>query len=206
MEVRLFILLFLFWAGIHSAAAASSFKNAVRDVVGERAFNGFYRLIYNLFAGFTFLPLLYLATQLPDERLWTIPLPFNILFVLLQLVGVGGVVVSLLQTDVWRFLGVRQVLNFFRQQAEPLPTNTFIATGSYRLVRHPLYFFSLLFLWFTPIMTRNILIFNAAATLYFWLGSIPEERKLAAAFGDAYRDYQKRVPRLIPWKGLNRSS
>jgi protein-S-isoprenylcysteine O-methyltransferase Ste14 len=48
-------------------------------------------------------------------------------------------------------------------------------------------------------MTSSSLIFAGASTFYFWLGSIYEERKLLAFFGQAYRDYHKRVPRLIPF-------
>ena len=35
-------------------------------------------------------------------------------------------------------------------------------------------------------------------TAYFIIGSILEERRLLARFGDAYREYQQRVPMLIP--------
>ncbi len=48
-------------------------------------------------------------------------------------------------------------------------------------------------------MTVNILAFNVASTLYFWIGSIFEERKLIAEFGPAYRLHQQQVPRLFPW-------
>jgi protein-S-isoprenylcysteine O-methyltransferase Ste14 len=65
-------------------------------------------------------------------------------------------------------------------------------------VRHPLYLFSLLAIWPSPIMTESLLAFNAAATLYFVVGSRLEEKRLIAAFGQTYLDYQRRVPWLIP--------
>jgi protein-S-isoprenylcysteine O-methyltransferase Ste14 len=65
-------------------------------------------------------------------------------------------------------------------------------------VRHPLYFFGLLFLWLTPVMTINLLTTYLLFTLYFYIGSFFEERRLRAEFGPAYRQYQQRVPRLIP--------
>ena len=43
--------------------------------------------------------------------------------------------------------------------------------GVYGLVRHPLYFFSLLVLWFTPQMTLHWLVFVILATVYFLVGS-----------------------------------
>jgi protein-S-isoprenylcysteine O-methyltransferase Ste14 len=47
-------------------------------------------------------------------------------------------------------------------------------------------------------MTLNRLALVAGVHVYFWIGSIFEERKLVREFGDAYRDYQHRVPRLLP--------
>ena len=38
-------------------------------------------------------------------------------------------------------------------------------------------------------MTRNLAVFGAIATAYFWIGSWHEERRLLAAYGDAYRPY-----------------
>jgi protein-S-isoprenylcysteine O-methyltransferase Ste14 len=32
------------------------------------------------------------------------------------------------------------------------------------------------------------------------VGTVWEERDLVAEFGDTYRDYQRRVPMLIPWR------
>ena len=44
-------------------------------------------------------------------------------------------------------------------------------------------------------------------TLYLIIGSCLEERKLVACYGEAYRDYQRHVPALIPrpWRYLNRA-
>jgi protein-S-isoprenylcysteine O-methyltransferase Ste14 len=71
-------------------------------------------------------------------------------------------------------------------------------------VRHPLYFFSLLFIWLNPQMTLASLLFNLLATLYFWVGSIYEERRLTAEFGEAYKAYRREVPRLLPTRILSR--
>ena len=47
-------------------------------------------------------------------------------------------------------------------------------------------------------MTLNRLAFFAVCSAYFYLGSFPEERKLVQEFGEAYRRYQRAVPRMIP--------
>lgn len=108
----------------------------------------------------------------------------------MALLGLG---VSFLQTGVLHFLGLAQLL-----AQQPGESGSLNVGGFYAWMRHPLYTFSLLFLWLTPAMTTNLLTAYLLFTLYFYLGSIFEERRLLAEFGDTYRDYQRRVPRLIP--------
>jgi protein-S-isoprenylcysteine O-methyltransferase Ste14 len=55
-------------------------------------------------------------------------------------------------------------------------------------------------IWANPHFSQNRLLFNALWTIWIIIGTRLEERDLAAEFGDGYRDYQKRVPMLIPWK------
>ncbi|MGD8634199.1 MAG: hypothetical protein PVF85_11555, partial [Anaerolineales bacterium] len=63
---------------------------------------------------------------------------------------------------------------------------------------HPLYTGGLLMIWFMPVMTTSLLAFNLAATLYLYIGSIFEERRLIFVFGERYEAYRKRVPRFMP--------
>jgi protein-S-isoprenylcysteine O-methyltransferase Ste14 len=194
-----FILAFAAWSVLHSLTASLGFKTLVRRRIGQRAYDGLYRLLYNLTSFLTFLPVLYLgAVILPRGVVWRIPVPVNLLFFFLQAVGILGLLLSLLQTDLLRFAGLGQAVRYLQGASDLDPPARLVTSGTYALVRHPLYAFSLLFLWFTPLMTWSMLIFNVGATLYFWIGSIYEERRLLAAFGDAYRAYKKEVPRLLP--------
>jgi protein-S-isoprenylcysteine O-methyltransferase Ste14 len=159
-----------------------------------------YRLAYNVFSVVSILPLLILlATRVPATILWRVRRPFSYAFVLVQLGGLAGLALSLLQTDVWRFAGVRQALRYLQGAPEPDPPGAFVQSGTYGLVRHPLYLFSMLLIWFTPLMTLNTLLFNILATLYFLLGAIHEERRLLLEFGEAYRRYREEVPAFLPW-------
>lgn len=197
------IAIFVAWALLHSVTAARPVKRWVRQQVGERVYDGFYRLFYNVLSVLTILPLLYvLARWVPSTVLWRVPPPLNLLFILAQVVGVGALAVSLLQTDVLRFAGLRQVLRFARGEARPDPPEPFVRSGLYGLVRHPLYFFSLLIIWFTPVMTLNALLFDLLATVYFVLGAWHEERRLLRQFGDTYRRYRREVPSFIPFLHL----
>lgn len=83
------------------------------------------------------------------------------------------------------------------RRPEPQP---FSISGPYRWVRHPLYFFALLLIWSCPDLTTDRLYFNVLWTAWIYVGTFLEERDLVAAFGDAYRRYQRTVPMLIPWK------
>ncbi len=207
-----FVISFVIWAVLHSLTAGHKLKGWFRRQWGEAAYQAYYRLVYNVFAVISILPVLYVvAVRVTAEPLWQWPSPWHWLAQLMRLVGLAGLGVSLWQTDVWEFLGIRQVMNYWRHgEKRPLSSPQLVTTGTYALVRHPLYFFSLLFLWFTPVMTLNNLLFNLLATAYFWIGSIYEEHKLADQFGPAYKTYQQQVPRLLPgmsqiWRTISRT-
>ncbi len=196
----LYLSLFSLWALAHSITASSRFKAWARRGIGARAYDGAYRLIYNLLAVITFLPVLAAAALMPQRTLWEVSRPWSLLFIGLQLIGLVGLGISLLQTDIMRFIGLAQIVRYLRGDEEVNPPPILITGGTYRLVRHPLYFFSLLLIWFTPIMTLSILLFNIAATIYFLVGSVHEERRLALVFGERYDVYRKRVPPILPLK------
>jgi protein-S-isoprenylcysteine O-methyltransferase Ste14 len=73
-----------------------------------------------------------------------------------------------------------------------------VTDGFYCHIRNPLFFFSTVFLWLSPLMTENLLAFNILATIYFYLGARHEERSLKEEFGEEYEEYKKRVPMFLP--------
>jgi protein-S-isoprenylcysteine O-methyltransferase Ste14 len=184
---------------LHSATATLWAKRRARQALGPGA-DRLYRLFYNLIAGLTLLPVLAVPALDPGQTLYRIPWPWS----LLSLAGQGAAMVLLilgvLQTDVGHFIGLRQLV----QPQDDRPPNL-IVSGLYRWVRHPLYTAGLLFLWLTPWMTTSVLALHLGLTAYIVIGSLFEERRLIAEFGQAYRDYQQRVPRLLPlpWRTLN---
>lgn len=54
-------------------------------------------------------------------------------------------------------------------------------------------------------MNESLLVSALAITAYLVVGSMLEERKLIANFGNAYQQYREAVPALIPlpWKYLS---
>lgn len=73
--------------------------------------------------------------------------------------------------------------------------------GPYLYVRHPFYFLVLVMIWSSSEITHDRLLFNCMWSLWILLGTYLEELDMVVAFGDSYREYQRRVPMLIPWRG-----
>lgn len=197
----LFLSLFVLWAVAHSITASSRFKAWAGLRMGRRAYDGTYRLLYNGLAVVTLLPVLIAgALALPQRVLWEVGQPLSLVLVGMQLIGFVGLGISLLQTDIMRFIGLGQLFRYLRGDDDVNPGPILTTTGTYRLVRHPLYFFSLLVIWFVPVMTFSLLLFNIATTVYFWAGSAHEEKRLLETYGERYEAYRRRVPRILPLK------
>lgn len=185
------------WALAHSYTAGS-FKAIFRARFGERAYHGLYRILYNIFAALTLIPVFGMVILLPNTVVWNIDLTWEPLLLGIQLVGLVGLVVSLLQIDALRFAGLRQAWVYLRGGALPLPEEPLQTGGLYALVRHPLYLFALLTSWPVTTMTAPYLGWCIGVTAYFVVGSLLEEQRLLAAFGDEYARYRARVPWLLP--------
>jgi len=72
--------------------------------------------------------------------------------------------------------------------------------GPYRWVRHPLYSLFLVMMWASPDVTADRLLFAVLFTGWIVLGTVLEERDLVQDLGDPYREYQRQVPMLVPWR------
>ncbi len=194
----LIILAAVIYSTVHSWLASLKVKDLARQRFGAAADRG-YRFGYNLFAVVSGLPILALLYILPDQPLYQISLPWILLTALGQLAGILIIIVGILQTDPWHFIGLRQLL-----EPEKASPSVMITTGLYRRVRHPLYTGGLLLIWLAPVMTVNLLTLFVILTIYLIVGAKLEEQRLTHEFGEAYREYQHRVPMLIPgWRRLN---
>jgi len=185
---------FVVWAIVHSVLASLRVKEGVRSTLGEGVYR-WYRFGFVIFALLSFAPLLPMLALLPDRVLYIVPSPWRWIMVAFQSGCVIGIGVTLLQTDLVRFAGLTALLGGGKDEEE---NPDLVIRGAYCYVRHPMYVFSILLIWLMPAMTVNLLVLFALFTLYFVLGSLHEEQLLLARFGDAYREYQERVPRFIP--------
>lgn len=96
-------------------------------------------------------------------------------------------------------------LSAYQHDRKPRPI-AFTVRGPYHWVRHPLYLFVLVMIWSCPNLTKDRLLFNILWSVWIFVGTILEERDLVEQFGDAYREYQKKVPMLLPFKFIRKES
>jgi protein-S-isoprenylcysteine O-methyltransferase Ste14 len=181
---------------IHSLLASHAAKALAQRLLGRNIAAATYRLLFNVAALITIVPALYLVFRLPDQILYRFPAPWDSIALGLQALAALGLVFAVYQMDAWFFLGLRQLGE--PSSIDSTSTAQLVTSGLYRVVRHPLYTFSLIALYLTSPMSVNWLAFAVSCNVYFYLGSIFEERKLVREFGGAYRAYQQRVPRLLP--------
>ena len=191
-SIALILLAVAVYGFVHSLLATFWAKARAREWIGPGA-DRWYRLFYNVFSIVTLLPVLALPAVLPDAPLYTIPPPWVYLSTAGQLLAVAMLAVGVMQTGVWRFLGLQQVLEPGKVEPPRLVTG-----GLYRYMRHPLYTAGLLFIWLIPAKTVNLLALNIGLTAYLIVGALYEERKLAREFGQIYNLYRERTPMLIP--------
>jgi protein-S-isoprenylcysteine O-methyltransferase Ste14 len=192
--MSIFIILFAMalWGVVHSITASHLAKDVFHATFGT-GWMRFYRLGYNAFSVLTFAPILYLAWTLPNQPLYDVPAPWSYLMVGGQALSLLLLFAAFLQTDVLSFVGLSQLFGTGEQAQGPLVTR-----GLYRAVRHPLYTFSMLLLWLSPSVSQNSFALYLGVTLYFIIGAYFEERKLLRDFGEAYAEYKRRTPMLIP--------
>lgn len=183
---------------VHSLTASLSFKAWLRNKLGEPFYDAWFRLLYNLLSLITLAPILLLAVG-EGKLLWEVEGVVVYLFQFLRIVALLGILVSLQQIDWKSFIGIRQVQAYYQKSSTSVVPEKLVISGIYRFTRHPLYLFSILFLWCNPTMTLPWLVFSSLATLYFLVGSFLEEKKMLLQYGDAYREYQKNVSWILPF-------
>ncbi|MCS7261734.1 MAG: NnrU family protein [Anaerolineae bacterium] len=188
----------LLYAVLHSALAGRVVKEWARRRWGTLA-DRWYRLGYNFLAIVLLLPLGLMLVKFPDRTLYTLASPWYALALGIEGLALLGILYGVWITDAWSFLGIRQLFN--PQCAETYRCVPLIVTGMYRWVRHPQYLFGLILLWCAPNMTMNRAVLSLVFSLYLYIGTFLEERRLVAEYGETYRQYQRQVPRLFPWRG-----
>lgn len=201
LDVSIIVLLFAVFGYTHSLLASEKVKIQFKKIFGELI--AFYRLLYNL-VGFVSLYLIYEFSPKPHIIIYDLQNPFDLIILIPQLLSLVGVFWVFRYICLKEFLGLDQIKRFIekRYNTELDEEFTLRIEGPYRYSRHPIYFFSITFLLFRPVMDLFYLTFFLCIVAYFYIGSYYEERKLVRQFGEIYENYKKEVPRIFPIKFL----
>jgi methanethiol S-methyltransferase len=193
------LLIAILWTGycsLHSYLISIRFTNLMTRLL--KKYYAFYRLFYVLISLILLFPLINFTAQLDNKVIITYGLPLSIVRYVLTL---GSLLMFFwaffFDYDFLSFFGIRQILNFGKKKrlnsSEEIKKN-----GLLGIIRHPMYFALILFLWCQTFRAAEIVV-NIVLTIYIILGTRLEEKKLVLEFGDTYVKYQQEVPMLIPF-------
>ncbi len=189
------------WVGyfaLHSALASLALKRAV--AARRPAWMPAYRLAFNALALVLAVPLLWWTLTAGGPVMWRWTGAWSWVADVLTAAAAAGFVASLRDYDGSEFLGTRQ---WHARETRVEDQERLRLSPLHRHVRHPWYALGLVILW-TRDMDAARLLVASLATGYVFVGLYLEERKLIALHGDAYREYRRRVPPLLPlpWRRL----
>lgn len=192
MEQSYIILLTLWilYCIIHSLLAESNWKKKIAGKLGRYFI--YYRIFYILFALITLAAVLWYQFSIKPLLLFNSG-PF--------LVGTGFLMVALgLAIMVLCIKKYFVTLSGINGLVGKNKSSELIISGIHNYVRHPLYLGTFIFIWGLLLLYPylSILIMNCVITMYTVIAIRFEEDKLVNEFGEQYKLYQKKVPKLIP--------
>lgn len=187
--ITLIILWLIFYVS-HSVLAATSVKNFFAKTLGE-AFS-YYRLFYSI-VSFLILGLIVIQLLRTESDLIFEPHKFFIVIgCLLILAGFYVVSSAFKNMDLFAFIGL--------STREESPQGL-ITEGWYKVVRHPLYWGTFLFLNGIFFLKPSVTVFVSVvlSVLYIAIGIEFEEKKLRQLYGQTYTDYAFGKKKFIPF-------
>jgi methanethiol S-methyltransferase len=187
------IILAILWIAycvLHSVLASVGAKRRIQNALGKAYKH--YRLGYTIFAFVTLAGILWYQLSIPTIHFYKPSFLVVILGYLVTVTGFG-IMLTCIKKYFMSLSGLRSLL-------KETVDSELIISGIHRHVRHPLYLGTFLFIWGLAVLAPylSLIIANTIITIYTVIAIRFEEEKLVAEFGDAYRDYQKTVPKLIP--------
>jgi methanethiol S-methyltransferase len=188
------------WCVLHSALIAFVVTDRLRRKA-PKAFR-YYRILYNLFAVVSLLPILFYTFSLRGAPVVAWTGLWRIVPILMGAAALFFFIAGGRRYDFLQFLGLRQIKQ--ESTCSVLTEDCSLDTGGIlSVVRHPWYSAGLLVVWARPLDVTAI-VTNLVVCGYFVVGAILEERKLKAHFGSRYADYQQRVSMFFPIKWARR--
>ncbi len=188
MNLFLLLLGWLLYFYLHSLLAATSIKQFLTRYLSISA--RVYRIGYNIIGLTGIVVLLYLQFITPSALIF---MPVSISFYMALMLMVAGFVIMLfaIKNYDWKsFIGITAEQSY-----------SLVIAGMNKYVRHPLYSGAMLFvtgyfLW-QPYV-KNLLLL-VMMMIYLVIGIWYEEKKLVRVYGEAYKNYQRTVKKMIPF-------
>jgi hypothetical protein len=201
----------LWWNGLlsllffsqHSVMIRRSVRGRLATVIPARYDGAFYAITSGLVL--TLVALLY--QRIPAFPLFVLHGPSRMIADMIGLLAVALIAWTIVALRTFDPFGVRPIREHLLKDlaassaAAPFRAKPFVARGPFLWVRHPLYSAIILLLWATPQMSLGRLELAVLWTAWILVATLLEERDLVTDFGETYRQYCKRVPMLIPWRG-----
>lgn len=133
--------------------------------------------------------------------MWTLALAFpgaSFLFPAAKVAGIafGGLGVAVALLGVWAFRSAGTTVD----PRVPDQSATLVVRGVYRISRNPMYLGFLLVLMGWGVILGNVPAFALLPAFVFYMNRfqiIPEERYMNAKFGEAFRQYTRKVRRWV---------
>ena len=197
--IYLFIaLLWILWCGLHSTLITKTVTDYAKNKLGYQY--RFYRLFFNTISLITFIPLLYYSISYRGPLVFGWEGSLMIVKYFLLAMSIYLFIAGARHYSMSQFIGIHQIKTGQTDQTLS-ENNTFNISGILSVIRHPWYTSGIMIIWSGDIYLSNLLN-NIVISIYFVVGAFLEERKLLLEFGDKYREYQKNVSMLIPYKWL----
>ena len=202
-DVSILVIAIIFFGFSHSVLASLKVKTFIRNNFPRII--PFYRIIYNLIS-FIILYLFFIYLPQPGITIYDLIKPYDFIILAFQFLSLLGLIWTFRFFSYKEFLGISQIVRWYKKNYNLNDLDekmTLKIEGPYKYMRHPVYFFSILFLVFRPYMDLTYLVLVTGTIVYFYIGSYYEEKKLIRIFGEEYKNYQNSVPRIFPIKPFN---
>jgi methanethiol S-methyltransferase len=196
MKYLIVILLWIGYCVIHSFLISIKITRFMNRVL--KRYYAFYRFFYIIISFVLIIPLINFSTRIEPVVIISYGFPITVL----RYVLIFGSLLMFFWSfffnyDSLSFFGIRQILNFYTSKTE-IQSDTIKKSGFLGVIRHPMYFALLIYLW-CHTFTLSEIIVNSVLTIYIIIGTKLEEKKLVLEFGDEYIKYKSQVPMLIPF-------
>lgn len=177
----------------HSVMARLTFKRRWTKIILPAAERSTY-----LFLSGIIMALFCLYWQPVEGVIWQVDNQVGkIILISVYVIGWTIPVLASFMINHFELFGLQQV--YFNLINKPVPPPNFTEKLFYKVVRHPIQLGTLVGVWSTPVMTMTHFMLSVGLTVYVMISLNYEERDLVTSLGDKYKDYQQRVPMIIPF-------